>query len=112
MSRRQQSWSRVSSGALAAGPPPPHNAPMFQPRFAALLSILALVSSSSCKSSGGLPAAQGLRSPADAPPGLLAPMAVAPLDRISGDVDGLSRTLGLPFTGKDLLSMLAAQHKL
>jgi hypothetical protein len=55
---------------------------------------------------------EGIRSANDARPGLLASVSVAPLDRITGDVDGLSGALGLPFAGKDLLTMLAAQHQL
>jgi hypothetical protein len=102
----------VTSAALAAGGSPPHNAPMLQPRHAPLLSILALAAVSSCQSSGGLPPVEGIRSASDARPGLLASVSVAPLDRITGDVDGLSRGLGLPFAGKDLLTMLFAQHQL
>jgi hypothetical protein len=83
---------------------------MLPPRFAALSLVLAAVAA--CKSSGGLPPVEGIRAAADARPGLLAMVSVAPLDRITGDVDGLSRALQLPFTGKDLLTMLAAQHQL
>jgi hypothetical protein len=77
----------------------------------ALLLALALAASS-CKTSGGLPPVEGIRSAGDARPSLLASVSIAPLDRITGDVDGLSRALGLPFAGKDLLTMLAAQQKL
>jgi hypothetical protein len=84
---------------------------MRQPRLAAL-SLLVLAAVAACKSSGGLPPVAGIRTAADARPGLLATLSVAPLDRITGDVDGLSRALGLPFAGKDLLTMLAAQHQL
>jgi hypothetical protein len=83
--------------------------PMRQPRLAALLLVAAVAA---CKSSGGLPSVEGIRSASDARANLLASVSVAPLDRITGHVDGLSRALGLPFQGKDLLTMLAAQHKL
>src|SRR5205814_7000119 len=101
----------LTSAALAAGGPPPHNPPMLSTRLAPL-SLLACTAVLSCKSTGGLPPVEGIRSAAQARAGLLATVTVAPLDRISGDVDGLSRTLGLPFAGKDLLTMLAAQHNL
>jgi hypothetical protein len=75
-------------------------------------SIALAVAASSCKSSGGTPPIEGVRAADEARPGLLASLTLAPLDRITGDVDGLSRALGLPFQGKDLLTMLAAQHKM
>jgi hypothetical protein len=83
-----------------------------RPRSLRLLLCLALAAAGSCKSSGPLPPIEGVRSAADGRSSLLATISVAPLDQISGDVDSLSRTLGLPFAGKDLLSMLAAQNKL
>jgi hypothetical protein len=70
----------------------------------------ALAAASGCKRSGGPPGVQGPR-PA-APGTLLATVTVAPLDRIVANVDALSRTLGLPFAGKDLLTTLAAQNGL
>jgi hypothetical protein len=102
----------VTSGALAAGPPSPHNARMRRSPLASLLPILGLAALLSCQASGGLPPVEGMRPAAEARSGLLATLSVAPLDRITGDVDGLSRALGLPFTGKDLLITLAAAHKL
>src|SRR5438093_13274528 len=66
----------------------------------------------SCKSSGGVPAVEGLRPADEARATLLATVSVAPLDTITGDVDALARTLGLPFSGKDLLTNIAAQNKL
>jgi hypothetical protein len=43
---------------------------------------------------------------------LLATVTIAPLDTVAGHVDTLSRTLGLPFSGKDLLTTLTAQYAL
>lgn len=65
-----------------------------------------------CKSAGVLPPIEGVRTAEQARPTLLASLSVAPVDRVSGDVDTLARTLGLPFAGKELLSMLAAQQQL
>lgn len=84
---------------------------MLQPRLAPILLALAAFVTS-CRSTGGLPPIEGIRTASEARPSLLASATVAPLERISGDVDGLSRALGLPFTGKDLLTMLAAQQRL
>jgi hypothetical protein len=82
-------------------------------RLLMVLSLAGLVGAGlSCKSSGGTPAIEGVRSAEEGRAGLLASVAIAPLDRIIGNVDALSRTLGLPFTGKDLVTMLAAQNKL
>jgi hypothetical protein len=85
-----------------------------------LLTLVTLVASAGagavvspgCRSAGGLPPIGGAQSADRARPYLIASVAIAPLDQITGDVDGLSRTLGLPFAGKDLLTTLAAQNRL
>jgi hypothetical protein len=101
--------------ALAVGGPRPHNARMLDHRFARLRALsfaLAIFAPLACKSAGGVAPIEGVRPADEVRPALLATVTVAPLDRIVGDVDGLAHVLGLPFTGKDLLSMLAAQNHL
>jgi hypothetical protein len=73
---------------------------------------LVTLAASGCKSTGGLPPIEGVRPADDARASLLASVSIAPVDALVGDVDGLSRTLGLPFAGKDLVTMLAAQSRL
>src|ERR1700754_3075618 len=97
--------------ALATRAPKLHNAPMNSlPRVRLIFIVLAaaLAGPTGCKRSGGAPGVAGPKPVAQGT--LLATVTVAPLDRIVANVDALSRTLGLPFAGKDLLTTLAAQN--
>jgi hypothetical protein len=87
---------------------------MSQLRFASfrlLLCSFALVGLA-CKSTGGAPPVEGVRPADESRSSLLASVTIAPLDELTGNIDALSRTLGLPFAGKELVTMLAAQNRL
>ena len=79
--------------------------------LARLLLAAALALATAC-TRGNAPAIEGVRPASESRAALLATVTVAPLDAIAGHVDALSRTLGLPFTGKDLLTTLTAQYAL
>src|SRR5215210_7401373 len=106
-----------SVDALAGAAARLHNAPMKSPALApacrrVLLAALFLGAAAACKKSGGAPPIEGVRPADDMRPALVATASFAPLDTISAHVDSLSRTLGLPFAGADLVTMLAAQNGL
>jgi hypothetical protein len=83
------------------------------PRRPLVLALAATLSlAAACKKSGNAPAIEGVRPAAEASAGLLATVTLAPLQGITSHVDALSHTLGLPFTGKDLLTTLTAQYTL
>src|SRR4051812_40774023 len=77
-----------------------------------LLLMAILMASAACKRSGGTPPVEGVRPANEARAALLAAATVAPLDGIAGHVDELAHTLGLPFSGRDLLTPLTAQYTL
>ncbi len=78
----------------------------------ALMALLLTTLPAGCKRSGGPPAVAGIRPADDVRGGLLATVTVSSLDRALGDVDGLARKLQLPFSGKDLMTTLAAQNRM
>jgi hypothetical protein len=77
-----------------------------------LLVLAAMLAAGSCRKSSNVPAIEGVRPAGESRAGLLAVVTVAPVETISGRVDALSRILGLPFTGKDLLATVTAQYQL
>jgi hypothetical protein len=79
---------------------------------ARLLLVGTLVAGAACTKAGNAPAIEGVRPASESRAALLATITIAPPDTIVGHVDALSRTLGLPFTGKDLLTTLTAQYAL
>jgi hypothetical protein len=74
--------------------------------------LAAIVPVVACARSGGAPGIEGVRPANDSRASLLATVTVAAPDTVIGHVDALSRTLGLPFTGKDLATTLTAQYAL